>query len=199
MSIKRLDSALRLYYQNLNKENDYMNDDIGKFEFYCDENGFDDKDMEDELETDEEDERAFWESFNKEHQLTQLASIVDGSKVTFTYSEGRRAGNLRTVVFAGAFNRGDRTGNGKGTFRGDGFFGYETEGPETDIKKSFRLDRTKDFKVIEPAKADKPEENKIEGSEDENKEEEKAPELEGYTPTLEDPFSDSDFVCVDTP
>eukprot|EP01084_Bolivina_argentea_P288055 494348_1 len=50
--IQRIDDGLAIYYQT-NKRNDYFNDDgIGKFVDFCEVNGFDDGDVEEEMKTD---------------------------------------------------------------------------------------------------------------------------------------------------
>ena len=71
--------------------------------------------------------------------------------MSFTYLAGRGAGKARGAIFAGHFTKGQKTGNGKGTFRGDGFYAYEAEGRETDVKKSFYWTKTTGFKVVEAA------------------------------------------------
>jgi hypothetical protein len=149
-------------------------------------------------------------SFAKDHQA-KIDNLVDGNKVTFTYAAGRRAGKTRTVRFAGKFNKGDRTGVGKGTFRCAGFFGYDTEGPEVETKKSFHWEKTKILTIAEGAgeKAKTPKERqqptsnpggeaeaekKIEGNKEEKKPEEKTEESKQVRKplTLED-FDDSDL------
>eukprot|EP01084_Bolivina_argentea_P213358 362376_1 len=45
--IDKLDNALQMYYKQLNKE--YMNDGVGKFKAFCDENGFEEDDINTEM------------------------------------------------------------------------------------------------------------------------------------------------------
>eukprot|EP01084_Bolivina_argentea_P117734 209028_1 len=45
--IDKLDNALQIYYKQLDKE--YMNDGVGKFKSFCDENGFEEDDINTEM------------------------------------------------------------------------------------------------------------------------------------------------------
>eukprot|EP01084_Bolivina_argentea_P117733 209027_1 len=45
--IDKLDNALQIYYKQLDKE--YMDDGVGKFKSFCDENGFEEDDINTEM------------------------------------------------------------------------------------------------------------------------------------------------------
>ena len=101
--------------------------------------------------------------------------------IGFVYADGRSPGKYREAIFAGHFRKGDRTGNGKGTFRSDGFCAYETEGPEQKTKKHYHLHKTADMKVVKEIASDKAD-DKPEPEED-KKEDEEQKKLEGEKQT----------------